>query len=66
MLVLGMLILFLTYKLGKRICGKEGILAKRREAKLQKDARKFGKLKQRSERAGAVVVEPEKDKGELK
>ena len=33
-LVLGMLFLFIAYKLGRKICGKEGIIAKRKEGKL--------------------------------
>ena len=43
LLVLGMLVLFLMYKLGRRICGNDGILSKRKEAKLQADAIKFAK-----------------------
>ena len=62
LLILGMLILLITNKLGRRICRKEGILAKRREAKLKIDAIKFAKLKQRFEKA--EVVEPEKEKKE--
>ena len=50
-LVLGMLFLFIAYKLGRKICGKEGIIAKRKEGKLHKDARKFKKLKQWFEKA---------------
>ena len=52
--------LFLMYKLGRRLSGKDGLIAKRRAAKLQADARKFEKLKQRFEKA--EVAEPEKDK----
>ena len=63
-LVLGMLFLFIAYKLGRKICGKEGIIAKRKEGKLHKDARKFEKLKQWFEKA--EVAEPEKDKTELR
>ena len=54
--MLVLLILFLTYKLERRICGKDDILAKRRETKLHRDARKFEKLKQRFENTGAVIV----------
>ena len=39
LMVLEMLIIFLAYKIGRKVCGKDGILAKRREAKLQRDAR---------------------------
>ena len=56
-----MLLIFLIYKTVKKICRKDGILEKRREAKLQIDARKFEKLKIRFERSGAVI-EREKDK----
>ena len=54
--------LFLMYKLGRRLCGKEGLIAKRRASKLQADARKFEKLKQRFEKID--IAEPEKDKKE--
>ena len=56
-----MLIIFLTYKIGRKICGKDSILAKRREAKLQRDARRFEKLKIRFENSGAVKVDTDKD-----
>ena len=49
-------------KLGRRICGKDGLIAKRKAAKLQADARKFEKLKQRFEKT--EITEPEKDKKE--
>ena len=54
--------LFLMYKLGRRLCGKDGLIAKRRTANLQVVARKFEKLKQRFERT--EITEPEKDKME--
>ena len=60
LLVMGMLIIFLTYKLGRKICGKDRMLAKRREAKLQRDARRFEKLKIQFENTGAVIAD-EKD-----
>ena len=39
--ILGILTIFLAYKTVKKICGKEGILLKRRDAKLQRDPRKL-------------------------
>ena len=40
-LAMGMLLIFLIYKTIRKMCGKDGILEKRREAKLQRDARRF-------------------------
>ena len=57
---MGMLILFLVYKAVKKTCGKDGILDKRREVRLQRDACKFEKLRIRFEQLG-VVIEREKD-----
>ena len=54
--------LFLIYKQGRKLCGKNGHIAKRKAAKLEADARKFEKLKQRFEKN--VVTEPEKEKKE--
>ena len=34
LLILGMLVIFLAYKTVRKVCGKDGILAKRREAKI--------------------------------
>ena len=62
-MAIGVFVIFLIYKGGKKICGKKGILEKRRESKLQRDAAKFEKLRIRFEKPGAVV---EKDKVELK
>ena len=64
LLAMGMLIIFLKYKIGRKICSKDGILAKRREAKLHRDARIFEKLKIRFENAGAVIAYTENDKKE--
>ena len=57
--MLVLLVLVLIYKLGRKICRKDGSIAKRKAAKLQSDARKFEKLKQRFEKN--VTIEPEKD-----
>ena len=62
-MAMGMLLIFLIYKTVKKKCSKEGILKKRREAKLQRDARKFEKLRVRFEQSGAVI---EREKDELK
>ena len=47
------------YKIGKKIFGKDSIMAKRREAKLQRDARRFEKLKNRFETSGTGKVDTE-------
>ena len=47
-------------KVQARFCIDKGIIAKRKERKIHKDARKFEKLKQRFEKA--EVMEPEKAK----
>ena len=49
LLMMVLLTLFLIYKLGRRVCGKDGLIAKRKAAKLQSNAKKFEKLKQRFE-----------------
>ena len=54
-MAMGMLLIFLIYKTVKKSCGKDGILEKRREAKLQRDARKFETLQIRFEQSGAVI-----------
>ena len=51
------------YKLGRRICGKDGLIAKRKAAKLQADARKFDELKQGFEKT--EITEPKKDKKKI-
>ena len=66
LVILGMLVIFLTYKIVRKVCGKDGILAKRREAKLQRDARRFEKLKIRFDNAGEVKIDAEKEKEETK
>ena len=43
-LMLVLLTFFLFTKLGRRVCGKDGLIAKRKAAKLQSDAMKFEKL----------------------
>ena len=62
-MAIGLLIIFLFYKGGKKICVKDGLLEKRRESKLQQDAAKFEKLRIRFENTGAVI---ERDNNELK
>ena len=62
-MAMGMLLIFLIYKTVKKTCGKDGILEKRREPKLQRDARKFEKLQIRFEQSGAII---EGEKDELK
>ena len=62
-MAIGVLAIFLIYKGGKKICGKKGILEKRRESKLQREAAKFEKLRIRFEKPGAVI---ERDDFELK
>ena len=62
-MAIGVLIIFLIYKGGRKTCGKDGILEKRREAKLQRDAAKFEKLWILFEKSGAVL---ERDNNELK
>ena len=62
-MAIGVLAIFLIYKVGKKICGKKGILEKRRESKLQRDTAKCEKLRIRFEKPGAVL---EQDKVELK
>ena len=59
-LAIGILAIFLIYKGGKKICGKNGYLEKRKESKLQRDAAKFEKLKIRFEKT------VEQDKVDLK
>ena len=49
-IVLVVLVLTLTYKVGKRICRREGWIAKRKEAKLKYEAGKLEKLKQKLEK----------------
>ena len=44
----------------RNIYGKEGLLQKRREAKLQRDTRKFEKLRIRFEKTGEINVDAEK------
>ena len=66
LLILGMLIIFLAYKIVRKVCGKDGIIAKRGKAKLQRDARKFEKLKIRFEKAGEIKVDAEKGTGNSK
>ena len=63
LLILGMLIIFLAYKIVGKICGKEGILQKRREANLRRDARKFERLKIRFEKTGEIKVDSGKGTG---
>ena len=40
-----LLLIFILYKGGRKICGKNGLLEKRRNSKLQRDAAKFEKLR---------------------
>ena len=51
-LMLVLLALFLIYKVGRRVCGKDSLIVKRKAAKLQSDVRKLEKLKQRFETNG--------------
>ena len=66
LMILGILVIFLAYKIVMKICGKDSILAKRREAKLQKDAWRFEKFKIRFQKAGEVEIDAEKEKEETK
>ena len=49
-LAIGILVIFLIFKGGKKFCGKGGYLEKRKESKLQRDAAKLEKLKIRFEK----------------
>ena len=60
LLISRMLTIFLAYKVVRNICGKEGLLQKRREAKLQRDARKFEKLRIWFEKTREIHVDTEK------
>ena len=64
--ILGILTIFLAYKTVKNICGKEGLLQKRKDAKLQRDQRKFVKLKLQFERSGEIQINEEKGTGNSK
>ena len=58
--ILGILTIFLAYKTVKKCCGKEGFLQKRKDAKLQRDQKKFAKLKLQFEKSGQMNVDEEK------
>ena len=64
--ILEILTIFLAYKTVKTICGKEGLLQKRKDAKLQRDQRKFVKLKLQFERSGEIKIDEEKGTGNSK
>ena len=55
--ILADLTIFLAYKTVKKCCGKEGFLQKRKDAKLQRDQRKFAKLKLQFEQSGEIKVD---------
>ena len=50
-----LLLIFILYKGGRKICGKNGLLEKRRNSKLKWDTAKFEKLRTRFENTGAVT-----------
>ena len=62
-MAIGLLLIFLLYKGGRKICGKDGLLEKRRNSKLQRDAAKCEKLRTRFKNTGAVI---NRDINELK
>ena len=58
-----MFLIFILYKGGKKICGKKGLIEKRRNSKEQRDAAKFEKLRSKYEKTEATkkteTTEPE-------
>ena len=62
-MALVVLLIFILYKDGRKVCGKKGLLEKRRNSKPQRDAAKFEKLRTSFENAGAVN---ETDTNEIK
>ena len=58
--ILGILTIFLAYKTVKKCYGKEGFLQKRKDANLQRDQKKFTKLKLQFERPEEMKVDEEK------
>ena len=57
---MGVFTIFLAYKTVKKCCGKEGFLQKRKDAQVQRDQKKFAKLKLQFEKSGEIKVDEEK------
>ena len=57
---MGILTIFPAYKTVKKCCGKEGFLQKRKDAKLQRDQKKFATLKLQFEKLGEIKVDEER------
>jgi len=54
-MAIGLFLIFLLYKGGRKFSGKDGLLEKRRNSKLQRDAADFEKLRTGFENTGAVI-----------
>ena len=66
-MAIAILLIFILYKGGKKVCGKKGLLEQRRNSKEQRDAAKFEKLRTRFENAEAAnKTETIESKGHVK